>query len=400
MQLRTLAAVLAVAVMTPATAQDLATRMATESHVPDVSRTGRFGVEVDALTFFKDNEFGSEHARGYTLPGVRLQPTVSYQPLPQVRLQAGFNALIYDGAGKYPCYAYHDIGRWKGNQYQRGAHVLPFFRVQAQMGCVQVVMGNIFGGANHRLLEAIYNPEVNLTQDPEAGFQLMVDASRYRMDAWVAWQSYIFEEDTHQEAFTIGVSQRIALTDTARRWHAYIPVDVLAQHRGGEQDITDMGVQTLVNGAVGAGLRWRAGSRLLRTLTAEAALLGSWQQSGHLWPFDTGWGGSVDIGADLSGGFHLKAGFMAARRFAALYAVPFHSTVSQKHEGARYSHTAVPHVALEWCRAFADDYQFGVKLDAYPTHSGRLTMADGTTMPAAWHANFAFGAYMRCRPRW
>ena len=93
---------------------------------------GQLAVAVDNISFFKDNEFEGEQARGYSLPGFWVQPRLTYQPLENVRLEAGFHALVYDGANKYPCYAYHDIGRWKGNQYQHGAHVLPFFRAHGR----------------------------------------------------------------------------------------------------------------------------------------------------------------------------------------------------------------------------------------------------------------------------
>jgi hypothetical protein len=85
-------------------------------------------LDVDALAFFKDNEFDGNIAKGYTLPGVRLTPYLAYRPLPNLNLQLGLTALCYDGTNHYPNYAFHDIVTWKGNAYQGFAHALPFFR--------------------------------------------------------------------------------------------------------------------------------------------------------------------------------------------------------------------------------------------------------------------------------
>ena len=364
----------------------------------DSTETDKLWVQIESLSFFKDNEFEGEQAKGYSLPGLWVRPLLAYQPLPAVRLEAGFHALIYAGANKYPCYAYHDIGTWKGHQYQRGAHVLPFFRATARLKDCTFVLGDLYGPLQHGVVEPLLNPELELTQDPEMGFQLLVQRQRYHLDAWINWQSYIFEEDTHQEAFTVGVSQRIHLTPPHRALRFYVPIDVLVQHRGGEQDATDMGVQTLCNAAVGLGMEWHADRRVLNSLSADVLALGAWQQSGHLWPFDTGGGVSCSASAMLWSDFRLFGGLTYVRDFVSLYGIPFYSTLSQKH-GARFSSMLTPHVGAEWCHTFARDYTLGAKIDVYPAVAGAMTKADGTRLPSAFSNNFSFGIYLRCSPR-
>ena len=383
----------------PAGAQDLASRMATSDYRLNYDQTRTLAFELDNISFFKDNEYEGEQSHGYSLPGMWLQPKLTYQPLDYIRLEAGFHALIFDGANKYPCYAYHDIGRWKGGQYQSGAHLLPFFRAQAQVGKVTFVFGDIYGGANHRVMEPLMNPEVNLTQDPEMGFQLLTELKHWRMDAWLNWQSYIFEEDTHQEAFTVGVNQRILLNNEQSKGHWYIPIDILIQHRGGEQDATDMGVQTITNGGVGLGFQWNVRGRVLRKLTTEVAALGCWQQSGHLWPFNSGFGGTASVSADFAGDFRVFGSFFASQDFVSLYGAPFYTTLSQKEEGARFSYLLTPHVGVEWFHNFGSDYTLGAKVDAYPLAAGKLTHANDVVEPATFANNFSFGVYLRCSPR-
>ena len=128
-------------------------------------------LDVNALAFFKDNEFDGNIAKGYTLPGVRLTPYLAYRPLPNLNLQLGLTALCYDGTNYYPNY---DIVTWKGNAYQGFAHALPFFRAALQMGAATLVLGDLYGGANHNLILPLYNPETLLTTDPEKGFQTII----------------------------------------------------------------------------------------------------------------------------------------------------------------------------------------------------------------------------------
>ena len=84
--------------------------------------------------------------------------------------------LWFSGAYRYPSVSYQDIALWKGEQYQKGAHLLPFFRAQISMKSVDLILGNIYGGSNHGLIAPLYNPELNLTADPETGFQVLAGA--------------------------------------------------------------------------------------------------------------------------------------------------------------------------------------------------------------------------------
>ena len=183
-------------------------------------KEGQLSVELDNISFFKDNEYTGSIMKGYSLPGFWIQPKAVFYPLGNIKLELGVHMLRYWGAKKYPSLAYQDIAEWKGDQYQHGFHVLPFFRAQMALSDhVNIVLGDIYGGANHNLIEPLYNPELNLTADPEAGLQLLYDSRRFDLDVWVNWESFIFREDTHQEAFTVGLSGRYKLNDPDARFH-------------------------------------------------------------------------------------------------------------------------------------------------------------------------------------
>ena len=367
-------------------AQELAERLAANDYHLSTDDTGTLAFDADALAFFKNNEFNADHVTGYTLPGFWVRPRVTYQPLDAVRIEAGLHALVFNGANKYPCFAYHDIARWKGDQYQSGAHLLPLLRAQAQLGSVNFVLGTIYGGANHGIVEPLMNAEVNLTQDPEMGFQILVDKPRYHLDAWINWQSFIFRESTHQEAFTVGVSQRIALNPQSRTAF-YVPVDILFQHRGGEIDSCDYGMSTLDNAALGLGLRWNTNGRVLDGLTAEALALACWQQSGEAWPFKKGFGASLMLSADFFRQLRIFATTVWAHDFCPLYGSPFFSTFSTEF-GRDYSHVLTSHLGAEWSHTFAPGYVIGAKLDTYLCSVNHESLSN----------NFTFGFFLRCSP--
>ena len=190
---------------------DLAHQLS-ENPDADTIAVQTLNLRVETLGFFKDNEYDGNISKGYTLPGVWCAPRLSFRPRNDIQLQLGASALIFHGANKYPNYAFHDITTWKGTDYQEGAHILPFFRAKVRLGKIHFVLGDLYGNAQHGLILPMYKPENRLTTDPEKGFQTFITTSRWKMDAWIDWQSFIYETEKHQEAFTVGLTQQVLLT--------------------------------------------------------------------------------------------------------------------------------------------------------------------------------------------
>lgn len=362
----------------------------------DSTQVNTLHVGVDNLNFFKDNEFSGSVMDGYTLPGFWVQPSAIYYPLSNVKLQLGFHALVYDGAYKYPNYAYQDIANWKGNQYQKGAHMLPFFRAQAQFDNVNLVWGNLYGGVSHGLADPLYSSELAMTADPEMGFQLLWDTPRVHLDAWVDWQTFIFRNDTHQEAFTVGLSSKVKLSGDDKAARLYVPVQLLAQHRGGEIDtITQNSVHTLMNGAVGFGADIANPGSVFRNLNVEAALLGYYQQAGTLWPFDSGWAAYAKVSSDLGRYFKAKLGYFYGKDFISMYGIPYFGTVSTKTPGATYDCMNTLFGSAEYTRSFGKNFRLGIFADVYQAFPGEMTLPDGVKQPSKSLTAFSFGAYFK-----
>lgn len=374
-------------------------KLTRENYQLDKANTRQLGLVVDNLSFFKNNEFGGEVMKGYSLPGVRLIPRITYQPLSNIRLEAGAYGIWYSGANKYPCYSYQDISEWKGRQYQKGLHLLPFFRGQIAIGGLNVVLGNIYGGTNHRLILPLYNPELNLTSDPESGLQILYDAPRFHLDAWVDWQSFIFEHDSHQEAFVAGVSAEVKYNSPSAQWHVYSPVQFTAQHRGGEQDVTDAGVQTMMNVAAGVGVIWNSNRKFLKSLTWEMDGLAYFQQAGTLWPNDRGAGWYTKVDACVSEQLHFQAGYFVCDDFISLLGSPYFGAVSTKHENSRFEgNSGVLHLAADYSRSFSGRYVLGFKGEVFRTAGRNLVRPDGTVDTVSSNLSFSLGVYLRLSP--
>lgn len=364
-------------------------RMFCEDYRLDTTETRCLKVKVDVTGFFHDNEYTSGMADGYTLPGALLSPRLTYNPINQLHMELGFSALCFNGANKYPNYAYHDIGTWKGSQYTSGFHILPWIRLQAELNNLSIVIGNIYGGQTHGLNDILWNPETNLSQDPEMGFQLLWKKRHIEMDTWLNWQSYIFKFVKHQEAFTVGSRWKVLFGSPENHLRWYLPVEIVLQHRGGEQDATSMGVQTLCNGSIGTGVIYRPSyQKTLTNIGGELNLLGSYQQAGHLWPFQSGFGYNLQGFTRLWDAMGIKLGYFGApKRFANLYGNPFFSTVRQK-DNTPCDGLHTIYLKVSWDKTWAKHYTIGAYADVYQSWIGK----------GKQEFNFSFGLCLRVTP--
>ena len=370
----------------------------TDYHI-DSTKVKQLAIEIDNISFFKDNEYAGTVMKGYTLPGFWLQLKGVYQPLKNLKLEVGAHGLVYSGAYKYPSYAYHDIEKWKGNQYQRGTHILPYLRAHLQLKSWQLVFGDVYGGTNHNFIAPLYNPEQHLTADPEFGFQVIYDSKHFHFDTWVNWQSFIFEEDSHQEAFTVGLSSLYRFNDENAPVHTYIPFQVTIQHRGGEQDtITTNSVQTLSNGALGFGVKWNLNRKIVKSVNVEADALIHYQQAGKLWRKDTGFGGYAKAAIKFTNGIHTEAGYFIGKDFNSLLGIPYYGSLSLKEEGLYYDRPQTFFFSVDYARTIAKRYAFGVKADVYYTSPRGAFNAEGPVATSN-STSFSFGVFLRANPK-
>ena len=65
-----------------------------ENHTIDTTAIGELRVNIDNLNFFKNNEYESQITKGYTLPGFWVKPSVSYQPLRNLKVDVGAYMIL------------------------------------------------------------------------------------------------------------------------------------------------------------------------------------------------------------------------------------------------------------------------------------------------------------------
>lgn len=359
------------------------------------ARTDELRIEFDNLNFFKNDEFDSDYLNGNSMPGFWAQLKLTWQPLDIIKLEAGVHLLKYWGANKYPNFAYRDISVWKGNQFQKGFHALPYLRAQVQLtDQINIVFGDIYGGANHNLIEPLYSRELNMMADPEAGLQFLYHSKPIDIDLWVDWQSFIFHADTHQESFVFGLSSRVKYNKEDAPVHFYTPFQVLAQHRGGEIDtIETNSVQTLMNGAIGLGAVWNINHKVLKNINLEVDATGYYQQAGKLWPFDDGFGVYAKATADLKD-FRVKASYWQCKDFISILGLPFYGSVSNTEEGMTFKSPATAAFGVEYSRSFGKGSSFGVDFDFYNHFSTTARTPDGDISKKN-STSFSIGAYLR-----
>lgn len=370
------------------------------SHRIDSASCGELRLNFDALCFFRDNEYKGCLSKGYTLPGYRLQPTVSYQPLKNLRVEVGVSMLHYWGANKYPNLNYSDISTWKGDQTQTGFHLLPFFNVQLAVSRnFNLILGNIYGGANHRLIEPLYNQENALSADPEMGVQMQWQTKPLDFDVWVNWESFIFDKDTHQEAFTFGLSTRFKANRPERRTHVYFPLQVVMQHRGGEinPDAEQRQVKTWMNAAAGVGVTIHTDNSILTRLNAEADVAYYRQMTGALLPFDNGKGVYVKAEADIWR-FCLRGAYWDSSKFISIFGNPLYGSVGIHNRDFQMQRNRTVCAQLSYAQELGKGFSCGVQADVLNTLPTDNFVVGDKVYNNNNKVSLAAGIYLRVKP--
>lgn len=359
---------------------------------------GELHLEFDNISFFKDNEWNGSVVSGYTLPGLWFQPKVVYTAAPELRLEAGMHTLLYSGTTKYPNTIYQDIAQWKGEQYFSGTHLIPFFRANIQLSNLHLVLGNLYGGSNHGLSDAMFSSELNLTSDPEMGLQMIYDNRRLHYDMWVNWQSFIFKGDFHQESFVFGISTRYKLAH-----NLHLTASALAHHRGGEIDtITVNSVNTVMNGSFGVRyhhptphLAW------MRSWSLGADILGYYQESGKMWPKDKGWALYGEGRIAFAYGINAKVAYMMNHDYISILSYPYYGcmAVDGTCSMGTYRNPALLNAQVDWTHVIRRNYAIGIRAEMFqyfPNGSMRLT--DGSCRQHDASNSLSFGVFVKANP--
>ena len=209
-------------------------RVFEDRQILEPADSGKLFAGANALGFLKNNEYKQTIINGYTLFGFQFQPYLSYQISKSVRIDAG-------------AYFQKDFGNEKISTSS------PVFSIKWRNRDYSVIVGNIEGSLNHRLIEPLYDFERVLYNRLESGIQFQLNREDFFVDAWLDWQYMQYLKDPRQEQFVAGLSLQKQIFKVGSG-ALYLPLQVVSRHQGGQLDVAGLPVQTLVNSAV--GLNW------------------------------------------------------------------------------------------------------------------------------------------------
>lgn len=367
----------------------------------DPAAKGELRAVIDAMPFVRDNEYKSSMVKGYTLPGLWIDPSVSYQPLGNLKIELGAHLLHFWGANKYPNYNYSKLAGWNGKTTQTGFHCVPVFRAQMQLlRNLNVVVGTLYGKSNHGLVAPLYNEELDLSADPETGVQVLWNSRPLHLDAWVNWESFIFKNDKGQESFSFGLSARVRPSRAAAHAQWYIPVQLLFQHHGGEINYAaaDRTVKTWLNAAAGAGVEIPLPThRLPVKLGFEATAAYFGQQSGDVLPFEKGYGMLATASAQV---WRCKAslGYWRCKDFVSILGNPLYGAMSIDREGMIYNKPQMLTAHLEYAQELGKGFSWGLHADVYNQFAADAYIPEEGWSRQPSTLNFAAGIYVRVNP--
>jgi len=354
-------------------------------------------LNIDADLFLVNNEF-TTLMKGYSLPGFRLTPTLSYTPSKNVKIEGGAYMMHYWGADEYPNGNYLSIPEYAPGHSSKGMHMLPFLRAVATAPCgVTFVLGNIYGSESHRLLPQLYSPELELTADPEAGLQILYSRPWADFDLWADWRTFIYNNSPYRENFFVGLSALFKYNSPDSKVHFYSPLQALIEHRGGEIDTDEIpGVSTMVNAAAGMGARFNIAPEGLRYVQIEADFLGSFQQAGKAWPYDNGTAWHAHADADLWG-VKASLGYYSAHKFMPLLGMPLWGVASTKYPGMLLDDPQTVTLSISYAYTFTPGFSISADAQVYQLLACDKLLDDVKSRESA-ATNFAIGVTFKANP--
>jgi hypothetical protein len=116
-----------------------------------------------------------------------------------------------------------------------------------------MLMGTLYGPQNHEMIEPFYCFEremgidylqdystnhttiLDINTNVENGFEFLFKYPRFKGDAWLNWEQFIFRFDPYKEEFCAGITTKTYLTDPRSNFVINIPFQFLANHAGGQE---------------------------------------------------------------------------------------------------------------------------------------------------------------------
>lgn len=317
---------------------------------PADDTASRFQWNLDAMAFFKDNEFRGEKTQGYTFPGFNVTPKLKWHPFGGLGFEAGVNMLYFWGSSQYPYGLYNPVAA-QYSEKKTPFMLTPWLRIRWSFTPqLHMVLGSLYNNSNHDLPLPLYNDEWCYSARPESGLQLLFGHKYVSADLWINWQQYIFFNDPAQEQIQAGLSVRPYAVNDPKGWQISFPIHFVGKHCGGEITDRNRCIQTLLNGAAGLSVRRNFGGNL-HYVAAECYALGYHQTADTIYPFDYGWGRFSSLAACYRGVL-ISLSHWASSSFVPVMGSPHFGNVSTSYDGLVYHmhHQLIGSLSYACCR--------------------------------------------------
>lgn len=283
---------------------------------PDSLRTAELYLGIHNFNYLRNYEYFNKIQDGYTLFGAQLEPQLIYYPHPRLAVIAGVHLRKdFGGLGIYRTY--------------------PLFSIKYQRGNTTLINGVLEGNINHRLLDPIYDFEKKITEPVEYGTQFIINSKSLFLDAFINWKRMIYKPAPKQEQILGGLSSEFNIIKNSNLTLS-LPLQFTAFHQGGQIDIVDDPLQTVVNTALGFKLKIPLNG-WIRSFRTENYLLSYKDFSfTKIRTYSKGHGWYLNAGFDSSYG-SLMGTFWNGMSFISSEGMPLFQSVSQHIAHAGYT---------------------------------------------------------------
>jgi hypothetical protein len=112
---------------------------------------------IENSNFLKNNEYFGDFIQGYTLIGYFINPKFVYYPAANAKIEVGAHLLKYSGIDEF-------------------SKVIPTLRFHFKASkSTDIVIGTLYGSANHETIEPLFRHEYFYTENIENGLQFLFD---------------------------------------------------------------------------------------------------------------------------------------------------------------------------------------------------------------------------------
>jgi len=239
----------------------------------DTANENTLFFRVENSNFLKNNEYFGDFMQGYTLIGNFFYPKLVYYPAKNAKLVAGIHLLKFYGA----------------DNFTEAIPTLTFHYKPSKS--TDIIIGTLFGSANHEVIEPLFRHEYFYTDNVENGLQFLFDTKVYKGDIWLNWQQFIFRGDDKQEIFTLGLSNKIFLNGRNKKHSLSMPFQIIFVHQGGQINESKEKLITLNNSAIGLNYTLTAQTSFIKSATVESFYVGySDLSTDYQFPYIQGYG--------------------------------------------------------------------------------------------------------------